>query len=289
MTNYEATDGTNGDSELWLVRLPSGEVHSVTLEQLDSAYQRDLIGGDTEVLDEETGGWRKLSDLLGEEEAAPAPMTQVAVPCAPPVQSASSAVMIPPVAAPASTYPTRPIAAAGSTGATIPAVAASVERPAAVPSALSTPSPSLNSTAPVAFDLDDLELGGSPFKRKSRTPLYVAAGLVLALVGVGGAVASSEPDPVAGGAAVPAATQTALPTPPRVIPSEPEPAEEPKPAAKERFDEDTKRALAEAEKQYAKRRRGSKGRGKAATSRRRSRDEFRPTKGDRNDPLNGSL
>ncbi|HMA94937.1 MAG TPA: hypothetical protein VKP30_19735, partial [Polyangiaceae bacterium] len=77
MTNYEARHETDGEGGMWLVRLPNGGVRAVTLEQLDEAYQRDLISADTEVLEDGATEWRKLGDLINDEDLTPAYPTAV--------------------------------------------------------------------------------------------------------------------------------------------------------------------------------------------------------------------
>jgi hypothetical protein len=57
-----------GSSDLWYVKLPSGDVHRVTLDQLDEAFQRGHIDGRTQVMGASTERWMTLSEILGDDE-----------------------------------------------------------------------------------------------------------------------------------------------------------------------------------------------------------------------------
>lgn len=299
MTNYEAANETDSEGGMWLVRLPDGGVRAVTLEQLDNAYQRDFITGDTEVLEEGTSEWRKLRELIGEEEAPPppppmpvshvtsAPASQVRY--AQQVQSSydrpPSPPAMPPTVRAANSgqgypVPTMPMPASAMPAARLPAS----------PMGL----PQTTSTAPVAsniYDLD-LDLSGSPFKRKSRKGLFVVAALLVA-GGVGAAVVSSQSSSVAAASPEPTKAQVSLPIPAKALPAEPELVEKPKPAADARLSNDTKKALAEADKKREKTKstkRASKAKAAATGKRSRSGSSSVFTKGgDSHDPLNGSL
>lgn len=290
MTDYEAINETESDNGMWLVRLPTGGVRAVTLEQLDEAYQNDWITGDTEVLEEGTTEWRKLSELIGDDETESAsPSAEPCVLASSPIPGAEqSRYAVPsPVSLPAATELGRHQARADA--ASVPVAMPSVGRPAPAQSAI--PVPALNSTAPVAFDLDELELGfgGSPFKRKGRRGLYVAAGLVVVLGGIGIGIASSEPSPELASAPVPGLAAASQPTSAMAQPSEPPAVEAPVPVAKDRLSEETKRALEASDKQREKQKRATTRKSRATSSRRRSGDRFSFTRGDSHDPLNGSL
>jgi hypothetical protein len=309
MTDNEAGTETNGDGGMWLVRLPNGAVHAVTLEQLDDAYQRDLISGDVEVLEEDSNEWRKLSDLIGEEEPAPEapPASQVPTrypPAAYPPAAYASAVQAAavyphPGQAPAG-YPSAVHSSAGQAVAGVAPVqnasasGARYGQPPVQPSQPSyAPAPlDAKSTAPVASDIYDLDLalGDSPFKRKSRRGVFVALGLAaLGAVGVAVAVSQSSAEPAVASAPV---QHSSAPVLAKALPPEPE-IEHAKPAAETRLNDDTKRALAEAdkhrEKQKNDKKKAVKGQVRAGgSSHKRSSDVFSKG-GDKHDPLNAGL
>ncbi|HMA94304.1 MAG TPA: hypothetical protein VKP30_16545 [Polyangiaceae bacterium] len=309
MTNYEAAHETESDGGMWLVRLPNGGgVRAVTLEQLDNAYQRDFINGDTEVLEEGTSEWKKLRDLIGDEAPAPAPVPVSHVTSANPASQARysqqqsqpgyGGTQSPPVApiAVRSTYPSQgyPPPPAPSPNSTYspqgypPPPAITAARPPAPPATPFQP----NSTAPVASNIYDLDLDllDSPFKRKSRRGLVVVAALLVA-GGVAAAVVSSQSSSVAAASPEPTKAQLSLPIA-KALPSEPEVVEKPKPAAESRLNDDTKKALADADKKREKTKstkRAARGKVAAAGKRARSGERVFTKGGDSHDPLNGSL
>ena len=60
--------------ELWYVKLPNGDVHRVTIDQLDGAFQAGHIDESTMVLAAGASQWTKLGDIAGlDEESAPDP------------------------------------------------------------------------------------------------------------------------------------------------------------------------------------------------------------------------
>ncbi|MGH7436846.1 MAG: hypothetical protein ACRENE_14325 [Polyangiaceae bacterium] len=66
------------NSDLWYVKLPSGDVHRVTVDQLDEAFQRGQIDGRTLVMGANTERWMTLAEILGDDgsespAARPAP------------------------------------------------------------------------------------------------------------------------------------------------------------------------------------------------------------------------
>ena len=64
----------SGDENLWYVKTPDGDVHRVTLDQLDEAFQAGRIDENVMVLAAGATKWAKLSDLAGlDEPAAPPP------------------------------------------------------------------------------------------------------------------------------------------------------------------------------------------------------------------------
>jgi hypothetical protein len=59
------------NGELWYVKLANGDVHRVTLDELDDAFQAGRISGDVMVLAPAGEKWTKLSELAGLDEAPP--------------------------------------------------------------------------------------------------------------------------------------------------------------------------------------------------------------------------
>jgi hypothetical protein len=72
----------NGPIEFWHVQMPNGSVSTMTLDELDAAFQADAITEQTYVLKQGESTWLTLAALLGLDEPAsptPAPVA-VAVP-----------------------------------------------------------------------------------------------------------------------------------------------------------------------------------------------------------------
>lgn len=65
------------DADLWYVMLADGDVHRVTLDQLDEAFQAGHIDQETLVLAEGARQWTQLGKLAGLEEAPPPPRMPV--------------------------------------------------------------------------------------------------------------------------------------------------------------------------------------------------------------------
>jgi hypothetical protein len=59
-------------SDTWFVQLTDGNVHRVTLDQLDEAFQAGQVDSETLVLAQGTRNWARLGELAGLDEA-PAP------------------------------------------------------------------------------------------------------------------------------------------------------------------------------------------------------------------------
>jgi len=62
----------SGDENLWYVKTPDGDVHRVTLDQLDEAFQAGRIDGKVMVLAAGATKWQSLGELAGLDEAPPA-------------------------------------------------------------------------------------------------------------------------------------------------------------------------------------------------------------------------
>ena len=61
----------SGANELWYVQLSDGDVHRVTLDQLDEGFQAGHIDAGTMVLASGSTRWTKLGELAGMDEIAP--------------------------------------------------------------------------------------------------------------------------------------------------------------------------------------------------------------------------
>jgi hypothetical protein len=68
----------SGDENLWYVKTPDGDVHRVTLDQLDDAFQAGRIDENVMVLAAGATKWAKLSELAGLDEPAAAPPSRMA-------------------------------------------------------------------------------------------------------------------------------------------------------------------------------------------------------------------
>jgi hypothetical protein len=160
--------------ELWYVKLANGDVHRVTLDQLDGAFQAGHIDEGTMVLAAGATQWTKLGDLAGldDESDAPDPQPQPYVAPAP-VRAAPAAYVA----------PATPVAYAA------PVAAYAAPRAAAVPSM--APAYAANSLRPMSMDLGDAADYDMPFKRKSGKGWLVAT-LALLLVAGGGGMAANR-------------------------------------------------------------------------------------------------
>jgi hypothetical protein len=63
----------SGDENLWYVKTPDGDVHRVTLDQLDEAFQAGRIDENVMVLAAGESKWAKLGDLAGLDSTPPPP------------------------------------------------------------------------------------------------------------------------------------------------------------------------------------------------------------------------
>jgi hypothetical protein len=173
--------------ELWYVKLANGDVHRVTLDQLDGAFQAGHIDESTMVLAAGATQWTKLGDLAGlDDDAAPAappdPQPQYVAPAPAPIRAA-------PVAQ--ATY-VAPVRSAYAAPVQAPAHLAPARAPAAYAAPASVaPSYAANSLRPMSMDLGDAADYDMPFRRKSRTG-WVVAVLGLLVVAGGGSVAANR-------------------------------------------------------------------------------------------------
>jgi len=200
--------------ELWYVKLANGDVHRVTIDQLDGAFQAGHIDEGTMVLAAGANQWTKLGELAGlgdDEPPAPeadepeityvpqvhtGPISYVpqiqAAPYVAPVRAAPAPVAqraapvgyVPQVSAvPQASYvPQVQQAVASRT----PYAVAVSPRPAPV-AAPYVP----NSLRPMSMDLGELDLD-MPFQRKSRAGRFAVAVIALAAVAGGAGFAAQR-------------------------------------------------------------------------------------------------
>src|SRR5260370_15218351 len=144
------------NADLWYVKLADGDVHRVTLDQLDQAFQAGHIDEDTMVLAAGATQWTKLGELAGLDEA---PAVQVVPPRAAAARAPYTPTPAPYLAAPS------------------PYV------------------PATHSFRPVSVDLTDVDvddLRGVPYRRASGKR-WVLAALGVAVLGSVGTVAVRKP------------------------------------------------------------------------------------------------
>ena len=305
--------------ELWYVKLANGDVHRVTIDQLDGAFQAGHIDESTMVLAAGASQWTKLGDLAGLDDDA-APPVQAAGPisyvpqAAPQVARAYAApVPVAPRAAPA-TYTAAAYAQPASYAAPVqqtPYAVAVSTRPAPV-AAPYVP----NSLRPMSMDLGDLD--DMPFQRKSRAGRFVVAVVGLAAIagGVGfwaqrnhiGLGGGSDLSNVAAAAAIaappPVADPVVAPPPPAApLPAAFAPTPAPSPVAANaapsdgspmnpqfttRLNEDTTKKLLSADKARETKSKSRHSGGGAAPSSHTKSTTF-TTGGNKFDPLNSAI
>jgi len=210
----------NSSGENWYVKLANGDVHQVTVEQLDWAFENGHVDANTLVLCDQAKGWARLGEVAGLDE----------------------------VAAPAAA-PTRPVAPAPTP---TPAAAYTLA-PRAAPY---TPSyaPPAGSLRPVALNLNDLDMNDMPFKSRSRKG-WVVAVLSVAVMGGGVGLAATRaqggttPVPETAAAQPPPPAETHIPyqTPTPTIATAAGPGDSP---LSPRFSEAQKEQLLKADKQH---------------------------------------
>jgi len=251
----------NEPTEFWHVQLPDGTVSTMTLDELDTAFQSGAINERTYVLKQGDSTWATLASLLGLDEPAPAPQT-------PPRTVTTPASATPGGFAPgdfAIVNSLRPVVSDVDDDMDFdaPSFRSSKKRTVAIASSF---------VAMAAVGLVAATLGSNG--------AWTRLGSIRSLLGAGPVAAASPPPPAPVVAEPPAAS-----LPPAV-----EAAPSPSPAPPERFTESQKRALLEADKaraaqQRAKmnasppRRSGYKSDGKSVFHK----------GGDKYDPLNASL
>jgi hypothetical protein len=171
---------TSENLDLWYVKLPNGDVHRVTLDQLDGAFQGGRIDGRTMVMPANADAgtsWTSLSQLLGLEDEVPAAQPPVSIPVAAPLVAPTPVAMVAPV---------RFVAAAPSVA---PRAYASVAPMSATPPPVAygrVQAPVGNSLRPMSFDLDASDTDDIHYPRSSRKGRVVAVVGLAAAAGVAG-------------------------------------------------------------------------------------------------------
>jgi hypothetical protein len=190
--------------QLWFVKLPNGDVHQVTVDQLDTAFEAGHIDANTLVLAEGSSQWTRLGEAAGLDEE--------------------------PVRAPA--YAPAPVQAYSPTPAPVVRHVSAAPQVSRAPVSYATPAGSIR---PVAMDLgSDLDFNDMPFKKRGGKKGWVVAVMSLALVGGGVGVAATHGVglPGVGGAshsdiAAAAAVPVSIPIAPPAPAPAPEPAVQP--------------------------------------------------------------
>lgn len=276
-------------SELWFVKLPNGDVHHVTVDQLDTAFEAGHIDVNTLVLADGSSEWTRLGEAAGlDEEPAPArspaPMQVMSPTPGPVVRHVSAAPQIA-YAQPAS-YAPRSVAPVAQ-------------------AAYATPATPAGSIRPVAFDLgSDFDLGDAPFKKSGSRKGWAVAVLSLAMMGGGVGFAATHGVGLGGsGGSSNVAAAAAVPLSIPITPPTPEPAPAPAPVApvalggtlptmesglNPRFTDAQKEKLLQADKVHEDQAKGRQAAHYAPHSKYKSSSTF--TKGgNKYDPLNSDL
>jgi hypothetical protein len=236
-------------AELWYVRLSNGDVHHVTLDQLDVAFDAGHIDADTLVLEDGSTQWKRLGEAAGLDDDAPAEQAPQPVWSAAPQSVAPAPVMSPtpgPVVRTVSATPQIAYAQAPVSRAPVYAQQAPVSRApvyaqqAPVSRVPASYAPPAGSIRPVAFDLsDDLDLVS--YKKRGSSKGWLVAAMSLALVGggvgyaathgVGLAAVGGGSSDMAAAAAAPIAPPPADPIPAPAAAPAPAPLPSPQPPA----------------------------------------------------------
>jgi hypothetical protein len=260
----------SADENLWYVKTADGDVHRVTLDQLDDAFQAGRIDENVMVLAAGATTWAKLGDLLGGEDATPP---------APPAYSPAPAYAPAPRAV--SPYAAGPYTPAGALA------------------------PMVSSLRPVSMDLS---LDDNAFKKKSHKGVAIGVAVgVLAILG-GVLAANRAHINLLGGSsttAVAAAPAPAPAPPPPATADTPAPAPAPAPSpvastapsdsSASKLNDEQKAKIAAADKalelKSKNRKKGRAAAGGVATHgpAKRSGSQGFTTGGNKFDPLNASM
>jgi hypothetical protein len=281
--------------ELWYVKVADDDVHRMTLDQLDGAFQAGHIDESTMVLAADATKWARLGELLGlddagEESGGPDGPPQ-AVEAAPAQVSRAYAAPVP-VAVP-------PVVAAPARTVPVATVASVAPAPAFMP----------NTLRPMSMDLEDDALE-APFRRSSRKGWIVGVIGVAAIAGGVGFVATRARAGASSDVTTAAAARVVAPPPPPAVdpPAPPPPApvtatntkapsagpaeaSPMNPHFTDRFNEDQKLKLLAADKEHEQKAkaRHTGGGGAASRGAPKSKSTTFTTGGNKYDPLNSSI
>jgi hypothetical protein len=285
MSDYEGTEHTESDDDLWHVQLGSGDVCLMTLEQLDEAFQGGVINENTYLWQEGSSGWVTLREVAGldsDDDSSDAGTSPQANPFVQPDRASESVWPSAPAAQTYGGYPAQDIYAPP----------------------LQNMGP--HSTAPVVSPLRDMEFDLEPvnFGRKKRsTGKWLFAAAVIGAAGFGATKYNLLPStPSNASPMVNAALAMPLPTPEATVaPTPPPPAPvaaapvETTPA--KALPDDVKQRLANADKKLADKHKAKQQQAQTrhASSPRSGRrasgggDKVFTKGGETGDPLNSSL
>jgi hypothetical protein len=203
-------DSSGGD--FWYVKLSDGDVHRVTLDQLDEAFQAGHIDGDTMVLASGSEQWARLAAVAGMDDAEEEPRVEVAPPAPEPeamyipqlprpafaqTPVHAHAQWAPPVAsAPLAYVPQQPVRAIPQPARAIPQPAPYGARPTAqtvVPPALHPSyAPQPNTLRPMSVDFSDSDLEAMRMRRRGGAMRWMVPVLALACIGGTGTYAVKQ-------------------------------------------------------------------------------------------------
>jgi hypothetical protein len=275
MSDFDGAAAVANHDELWYAQVAADDVRTMTLEQLDEAFQAGAITELTYVCQVGSSKWETLADVAGIE-----PETTVG-------------------AAPADTAFTTVPAFAAVTASAAPPLSAPFPQPT-VTQGPAQPFPSMhlstNSTAPVAADIGDMDIDVdvTPVEfrsKKGRAAVWISAAAAVGAIAFGVVRArtpvSVQLPPMPPGAAL-------APPPPVDLVGSALAAVAPAAVGPAALAEDTKKALAQADKTLATKQKASKQRRqetRVASPRRRTTKADQPFHkgGNRYDPLNSSL
>ncbi len=284
MSTLDAASGTDNQADLWHVQVAAGDLRTMSLDELDSAFQDGVINEGTYVRHDGADTWAQLGQVLGSDDAeAPLHEPHAAdldtIP-APPAASEPPIAVAPLAAAPA------PVTAL----AFAPPSSAYEMRVSAPPASFGGPLSTSPMVAPISYS--DIEI---PNMRSSKRGVFVALGAVLVLAigavavtrtGTSAEAAAGSLAPTSLGASVGAAGAAVAPVAPVALPES-----QLQPGRDGRLSDDQRRALLDADKLRASKVKPAS----PSTSKSQHRGPAPSTGpvfhkgGDQHDPLNSSL
>ncbi len=293
--------------ELWYVKVADDDVHRMTLDQLDGAFQAGHIDESTMVLAADATKWARLGELLGLDDAAeeaPEELPEA-------IEVGHHAAQVSPAYAAPVPFAATPAVVLPPAGTVAMAVQPYV---AARPVTMAPPAQAFlpNTLRPMSLDLEDDGLD-APFRKSSRKGWVLGVIGIAAVAGgvgfvatrtrfggsgIGSAAAAAmvapqaiaNPEPIAPAAPPPPAPVTAT-APAAATNAGPAEASPMSPHFTDRFNEDQKLKLLAADKDHAQKAKAHHGGGGggAAHSAPKSKSTTFTTGGNKFDPLNSSI